>query len=166
MAEKIAMAIVRAITARCGSAQAPAGENAKCDGLPDAGLVRAGALLHDIGRSRTHGMMHAVAGAEVARELGLPEALVHIIERHIGAGVVREEAARLGLPPKEYLPLTLEEKIVAHADNLAGSRGKLMLKEVLDDLRWKGVPQLVPRMEALHRELSGLCGVDIDEIRV
>jgi uncharacterized protein (TIGR00295 family) len=166
MAEKISMAIVQAITARCESTSSPDGKVASGTVKVDAGLVRAGALLHDIGRGRTHGIRHAVAGAEVAHELGLPEELQLIIEKHIGAGVERGEAVRLGLPPKDYLPLTVEEKIVAHADNLTGKNGKLKLKDVLDDLRRKGVPQLVPRMEALHRELSGLCGVDIDEIEI
>jgi uncharacterized protein len=32
----------------------------------DRELVRLGGLLHDIGRSRTHGIKHAVAGVEIA----------------------------------------------------------------------------------------------------
>ncbi|MBM4236900.1 MAG: HDIG domain-containing protein, partial [Euryarchaeota archaeon] len=38
----------------------------RCDA--DLDLVKAGALLHDIGRSRTHGVGHAVEGARIARE--------------------------------------------------------------------------------------------------
>ncbi|GEM_PF-6199151 len=43
--------------------------------------------------------------------------IVLITERHFAAGISREEAIRLGLPPKDYLPVSLEEKIVCHADN-------------------------------------------------
>ena len=49
-------------------------------------------MLHDIGRSKTQGIMHGVEGAKIATELGLPEAIVNIIERHLGAGIPKEEA--------------------------------------------------------------------------
>ena len=84
----------------------------------DTDLIRKGALLHDIGRSRTHSITHAVEGVEIARKYGYGEDVLNIIERHIGAGITAEEAVKLGLPEKSYLPQTLEEKIVAHADNL------------------------------------------------
>lgn len=77
----------------------------------DVELVRLGGLLHDIGRSRTHGIEHGVVGAEILRELGFDEKLALIAERHIGAGITKEEAIELGLPPKDYLPITLEEKL-------------------------------------------------------
>ena len=164
MAERIASAIADRINAQ---GEAASGEDeSRRRGAPtvDAGLVRAGALLHDIGRGRTHGIEHAVEGANVARELGLPEALEHIIERHIGAGIEMQEAVKLGLPARDYIPVTLEEKIVAHADNLAGKHGKLRLRDVILDLEKKGVPQIIPRMEALHRELGELAGTDLDNI--
>jgi uncharacterized protein len=84
----------------------------------DRELVRAGALMHDIGRSRTPGLRHALEGVEIGRQLGFPPALLQIIERHIGAGITAGEAERLGLPRRDYLPLTPEEKIVSYADNL------------------------------------------------
>ena len=166
MVERIAVAIAQKIIEHCEATSPQEEERAMCRVYVDLDLVRAGALLHDLGRSRTHGMRHAVAGAELAMSLGLPEELQHIIERHIGAGIESEEAKRLGLPPKDYLPLTIEEKIVAHADNLAGKDGKLKLADVLHDLELKGAAHVVPRMEALHRDLSALCGMDIDDIGI
>ena len=89
----------------------------------DKELIRLGSLLHDIGRARANGIEHAVVGAEMAAELGMDERIVRIIEKHIGAGIPSDEARMLGLPDKDYLPLSPEEKIVAHADNLlSGSR--------------------------------------------
>ncbi len=164
LVEKIAVAIAGKMIERCEATTPQEEDRAMCRVYVDLDLVRAGALLHDLGRGRTHGMRHAVAGAELARSLGLPEELQLIIERHIGAGIESEEAKRLGLPPKDYLPLTVEEKIVAHADNLAGKDGKLKLADVLHDLELKGAAHVVPRMEALHRDLSNLCGMDIDDI--
>ena len=84
----------------------------------DVELVRLGGLFHDIGRSKTQGIQHAVRGVEIGQALGFPEGLLSIIERHIGAGITAAEAERLGLPRKDYLPVTPEEKIVSSADNL------------------------------------------------
>ena len=84
----------------------------------DRELVRLGGLLHDIGRARSHDIRHALAGVTIGKDLGFSEPLLAIIERHIGAGITADEAERLGLPKKAYLPLTPEEKIVSYADNL------------------------------------------------
>ena len=84
----------------------------------DLDLIKKGALLHDIGRSKTHSITHAVEGREIACRYGYDENVLNIIERHIGAGITKEEAKKLDLFEKSYVPETLEEKIVAHADNL------------------------------------------------
>lgn len=84
----------------------------------DVDLVEIGALLHDIGRSKTHSVDHAIIGSEIVQSLGLPSSLASIVERHVGGGITLEEAERLGWPVKSYLPQTLEEKIVNHADKL------------------------------------------------
>jgi uncharacterized protein len=101
----------------------------------DQELVRLGGLFHDIGRSRTHGIEHAVTGAHIAREVGFSEQLVLIIERHIGAGITATEAVRLGLPRKDYLPRTPEEKIVSYADNLTSGVREMPFYEALDRFR-------------------------------
>jgi uncharacterized protein len=84
----------------------------------DRGLVRAGAMLHDIGRGTTHGIDHAQCGAALARSLGLDPSIVSIIERHIGAGMNADECSLERLAPRDCVPQTIEEKIVANADNL------------------------------------------------
>ena len=98
----------------------------------DRELVRQGGLFHDIGRSRTHGIGHAIAGVEIGSQLGFSSQLINIIERHIGAGITAPEAERLGLPKKDYLPLTPEEKIVSYADNLISGVRELPFHEALD----------------------------------
>jgi uncharacterized protein len=45
---------------------------------------------------------------------------VSIIERHIGAGMTADECSLEGLLPRDCMPVTVEEKIVANADNLMG----------------------------------------------
>ena len=82
----------------------------------DLRLVEIGGLLHDIGRSRTHSVDHGPIGQEIARSLGLPQSIAHIIERHVGGGIPKDEAKRLGWLARDYLPETWEEKIVCYAD--------------------------------------------------
>lgn len=107
------------------------------ENFPDADLelIKKGALLHDIGRSRTHGITHAVEGREIACEYGYDEDVLNIIERHIGAGITKEEAKNLGLFEKSYVPETLEEKIVAHADNLISGTEEVDVDFVI--AKWK-----------------------------
>lgn len=131
-------------------------------------LVSRGALLHDIGRSRTHGIEHAYLGADILRKRGLDESIVRIVERHIGAGIDPQEALELGLPPRNYMPETLPEKIVAHADNLIthDDRGPAGWKvaDAIARERGKGHEAQAVRIEKLHAELSEMAGIDLDEI--
>lgn len=123
----------------------------------DIDLVYSGALLHDIGRSRTHGIDHAIEGARLAREKGLDERLVKIIERHIGAGITKEEAVSFGLPLKDYVPVTLEEKIVAHADNLTFGKNIGTIEELVDNMRKKGLGEMpIRRIISLNEEICRL----------
>ena len=129
-----------------------------------ARLVQAGALLHDIGRSRSHAIDHAVVGAEIASELGLPEAVGRIIERHIGAGITKEQAQLLGLPERDFVPETLEEKIVAHADNLVAGDERVSVQEAVAGLTRRGLADVAAGVMRLHVELSTLAKMDIDRI--
>jgi len=131
----------------------------------DLELVSAGALLHDVGRSRTQGLLHVVEGVKTAKKRKLPDPLVDVIQHHIAAGFTPEEAKELGLPEGDYMPETLEEKIVCHADNLVkGSGGVQTLEEASGEVLRKGHEVTVQRMRVMHRELSEACGVDIDEL--
>ena len=139
-------------------------EMAKRSGA-DLKLVRAGALLHDVGRSRTQGVMHVAESARIARQRGLPEELVRVIERHVAAGLTQREAKGLGLPDGNYMPETLEEKIVCHADNLVkGPSGTQTMEEALNEIVRRGYPVTAERMRAMHAELSERCGIDVDDI--
>ena len=120
-------------------------------------LIEKGALLHDIGRSRTHGIRHAVAGVEIAREYGYSEDVLNIIERHIGAGITKEEAKNLGLFEKSYVPQSLEEKIVAHADNLIIGTKEVDVDFVIE--KWKS------RMENPDDNIKRLIKLDEELIQ-
>lgn len=127
-------------------------------------LVETGALLHDIGRAKTHGLFHAIEGATIARERNLPEEVALIIERHIGAGLPREIAQSLGLPAKDFVPQTLEEKIVCHADNLIDDNKRQPIEKEVEAALRAGKKDYARRLVQLHKELSDICGMDLNDI--
>jgi len=128
--------------------------------IVDLGLVEIGALLHDIGRSKTHSVHHAIAGAEIARSFALPEPIVRIIERHVGAGIPKAEAKMLGWPEKNYMPETLEEKIVTYADKLIEGTKRVNIKETIaktSEKLGKKHPATA-RLRTIQKEFESLLG--------
>ena len=117
----------------CRTVSAIAMEYVHEGSMADPDLVLAGSMLHDIGRSRTHSIVHAQAGAAICRELGQPEAVARIVECHTGAGLTADECTLLGLLPIDCMPKTLEEKIVTNADNLAGGKRRISIEQDLMD---------------------------------
>lgn len=136
-------------------------ERLRAKGLEvDVALVEAGALLHDIGRGRTHETDHSAVGGKMIREMGLPEELARIVDRHIGAGIPRAEARRLGLPRGVYVPETLEEKLVAYADKLVCGCRVVDMQVTIGDFASKlGADHpAIQRLRDLHEEMSALLG--------
>lgn len=100
----------------------------------DRHLVAIGCILHDIGRFRcrphtAESIKHGIEGAKILRKEKL-EKCARIAECHIGIGIPKEEIIKqdLPLPLKDYLPETVEEKIITYADNLVAGT-KLMDEE-------------------------------------
>jgi len=126
----------------------------------DVQLVHIGALLHDIGRSRTHSVDHAIIGADIARSLGLPNSIISIIEHHAGGGITVSEARKRGWPIKSYFPQTLEEKIVTYADKLIeGCRRVPIERTIRKESRKLGKTHpSVKGIQKLHEEFSSLIG--------
>ncbi|MBL7258940.1 HDIG domain-containing metalloprotein [Paractinoplanes lichenicola] len=88
----------------------------------DPDLVRAGALLHDIGVYRLRPdeayIRHGVLGHELLRSLDLPEPLARICSHHTGVGLTRDDilTQALPLPPADYLDETPTETVIMYAD--------------------------------------------------
>ncbi len=117
-------------------------------------LVRIGGLLHDIGRCRSHEINHGIVGARILTQNGIDERVARIAERHVGAGITADEAARLGLPAGTYIPQTIEEKIVAAVDNLIEGSKRVSINEALASFQREAKDRkIVDRIRDLHEEV-------------
>ena len=103
-----------------------------CDKHPELKMDRQfiieAAMLHDIGIFRCDApgiecfgtepyICHGRIGAEILRSEGFPRH-ARVCERHTGAGITKEEIIKqnLPLPHQDFLPETLEEKVICYAD--------------------------------------------------
>jgi len=127
----------------------------------DKNLIEIGALLHDIGRAKTHGFKHALIGGKILRDRSFSDKLAKICETHILGGLDVEDAKRFGLPEKDFLPVSLEEKIICLADkHMAGTR-EVTIRERFN--RWfqkygksKILLKSRKRIEEIQKEIESL----------
>jgi len=126
----------------------------------DVRLVEIAGLLHDIGRSKTHTVDHALVGAQIARSIGLPNSVVLIIERHAGGGITKGEARKLGWPLRDYVPQTLEEKIVCYADKRVEGLRIVPIERTRKTyaLSLGKTHQAIDRIKRLHQEFVTVLG--------
>ena len=107
----------------------------------DLELVSDGAMLHDIGIFKCHApdiycngsapyITHGIIGGKLLRQYAAENGLdlekyALICERHTGSGLSIEDicAQRLPLPEKDFLPETLEEKLICLADKFFSKSG-------------------------------------------
>ena len=128
----------------------------------DVKAVAAGALLHDLGRTRVQTVWHGFEGAEMLVCEGVESKVVEIVRRHVGAGLAPEEAKKLGLPDFDFIPKTLEERIVCFADKMVdGDRVRPFEEEVR---RFKVKSHDVGRLLALKKGLQDELGEDPEKV--
>jgi uncharacterized protein (TIGR00295 family) len=124
--------------------------------------VDAGALLHDIGRSQTQLVDHGHVGAQILAKEGVDEIVFEIVKRHVGAGISAEEATKLGFPQGDYIPRTLEQKIVCFADKmLDGDKARPFEQEVKRFVK-KGHD--VERLRKLKQDVDAAVGTDAESL--
>ena len=124
----------------------------------DFRAVVAAAMLHDIGRSRVQTVMHGVEGAGIVAGEGVDGKVVKIIRRHVGAGISPDEAKVIGLPDDDYIPRSLEERIVCFADKMVDSEKVRPFEEEVQRFRVKNHD--VARLLALKKGLQDELGED------
>jgi uncharacterized protein (TIGR00295 family) len=127
----------------------------------DLDLIEIGAILHDIGRAKTHGFKHALIGGEILRNKGFSHSLVRICETHILGGLDKEDAQQLGLPERDFIPKSLEEKVICLADKLTAGTREVTVEQRFQ--KWfskygktKILMKSKKRIEAIQEELQNL----------
>lgn len=91
-------------------------------------FIEEAGMLHDIGVSQVHApdigchgtaqyIQHGVLGRKILEQEGLT-AHALVSERHTGVGLTKEEVIEqeLPLPHRDFVPLSIEEKIICYAD--------------------------------------------------
>lgn len=124
--------------------------------------VLAGALLHDIGRTKTQTVHHGHAGGKIVASEGVDAEVASIIQRHVGAGISKEEADSLGFPQGDYIPRTLEEKVVCFSDKMVDMDRVRPFNEEVNRFRKKGHD--VQRLEDLKKSLERVLGEDPESL--
>lgn len=100
----------------------------------DFDLIISGCLLHDIGafefmknfnKRQKNYLKHGIIGGKILRREGLKKEAL-IAERHIGSGLSKNYIIEnnLPLPKKDFLPVTLEQKLICYADKFYSKSGK------------------------------------------
>jgi len=124
-------------------------------------LIEIGGLLHDIGRAKTHGFDHALIGGRMLRERRFSENLARICETHILGGLDKEDAREIGLPEKDYLPESFEEKIICLADKYIAGTKEVRLEQRFE--KWfskygktRILVKAKKRIEQLQKEIESL----------
>ena len=134
----------------------------------DEQFIAEAALLHDIGiifcdAPKIHCVgkhkyiEHGYLGAELLRNEGLPRHAL-VAERHTGSGITMEQVIRedLPIPVRDYLPQTLEERIICYADKFF-SKSHLGEEVALTKIRnniWKYGHDAILRWEQLEQEMT------------
>jgi len=129
----------------------------------DIEFIKNAALLHDIGRFKckpgtSESIKHGVAGAEILRSEGIDERYALVCERHLGAGISKEavKEQKLPLPLRDYTPKSVEEKVIAHADNLLWGTKAKTIKDVVERFTKEIGPECGKKVQALNDELEGM----------
>ena len=86
--------------------------------------------------------------------------LCHIIERHVGAGLTPDEARRNNLPRGNYVPETLEEKIVCYADKLIEGSHEVGIESTIESFSEElgSDHPAIKRLNDLHKEITDAIG--------
>ena len=132
----------------------------------DRRVVNAASLLHDVGRTVTNDIKHALEGYRICEEEHISKKISEVVLKHTGAGITRDEAMELGLPDLDFMPETIEEKIVACADNLVIRNRRIDINEQVQRYKNKGLDKAATRIKELYEYVSSEAKMDINEIEI
>lgn len=112
----------------------------------DPAFIYNASMLHDIGIFLTNApgihcngtepyIRHGELGGQLLMNMGLDD-YARICERHTGAGISKEDIINNNLPLKhiDYLPITIEEKLICYADKFYSKSNFLVKEKPLDKI--------------------------------
>ncbi|MBW2968094.1 HD domain-containing protein [Candidatus Woesearchaeota archaeon] len=129
----------------------------------DLEFLRVAAILHDIGRFEYPpwrcAVRHGVHGEKILLAEGLSRKYQRVCSCHLGAGIKRSEviAQKLDIPARDYMPRSVEEKIICYADRRLRLTRPIRIETELRRFKKYG-PAAVARLQKLHDEIEGLMG--------
>lgn len=100
--------------------------------------------------------------AKILEEEGVDQVVVEIVRRHVGAGISPEEAEKLGFPQGDYIPRTLEQRVVCFADKMVGGDGVRPFEEEVKRYERKGHD--VQRLKKLKADVAADLGRDPEKV--
>ncbi len=128
----------------------------------DMSFLKDAALLHDIGRfdcppKTPESVKHGIRGGEIMRKEGF-ERIASVCENHLGAGISKEDVIEQGLPlpKKDYIPLTVEEKIITYADLLTAGDKEITIEQAKDRFMKEIGKKEVRKIEILEKEIEDM----------
>ncbi len=102
---------------------------------PDLDFIEKAAMLHDIGILETNSpglgcrgkhpyICHGILGRQLLEKVGVSEYGL-ICERHVGVGISADDVRQfnLPLPPRDMLPISIEEQLICYADKFFSKNG-------------------------------------------
>lgn len=132
-------------------------------------VIEEAAMLHDIGIAFTDAagihcygtepyIKHGILGAELLEREGASAEAANVARKHTGTGITLDEICQLGLPlpPGDYMPHTLLERLVCYADKFYSKNGDMQrksLERVRASMARHG-GETLSRFEELHREFG------------
>ena len=129
----------------------------------DTEFIKIACLLHDIGRFTfpPHSpkmIRHGIEGAKILKKEKLDQNFQRVCERHLGCGIRKSDIIKqkLPLPKREFIPRTINEKIISYADNLIFGARKGTIREVVKRYREELGKEHAERMKKQHQEIMKL----------
>jgi uncharacterized protein (TIGR00295 family) len=128
----------------------------------DTDFIKCASLLHDIGRficpPGKLSIFHGIIGAEILKKEGLSKRYQNVCMNHLGAGISKKDIIqqKLELPKKNYIPKTIEEKIITVADNLVFGKKIGTIEMVYKRYKREINESVAKRAVELHNEVFNL----------
>lgn len=133
----------------------------------DKELLQAGCLLHDIGTyalfdakgldgNEHNYKQHAVFGAALVIEEGLDPSIADMIRTHVLMGLTKQEIIDqgFGMPQKDYLPQTLEARLLCYADRFHSKHPTFNAYQPFLERLSNGLPEQAKKLEESAKEFG------------